>query len=50
MVCFIWEDTQRLFIFTGNLAHDLRIRRFGVIYLLRRRFLRSELTMITIGL
>ena len=22
MVLFIWEDTQRLFIFTGNLAHD----------------------------
>jgi hypothetical protein len=22
MVCFTWEDTQRLFIFTGNLAHD----------------------------
>jgi hypothetical protein len=20
---FTWEDTQRLFIFTGNLAHDL---------------------------
>ncbi|MCM3905947.1 MAG: choice-of-anchor D domain-containing protein, partial [Pyrinomonadaceae bacterium] len=23
MVCFTWEDTQRLFIFTGTLAHDL---------------------------
>ena len=22
MICFTWEDTQRLFIFTGNLAHD----------------------------
>jgi hypothetical protein len=22
MVCFTWEDTQRLFIFTGTLAHD----------------------------
>ena len=23
MVCFTWEDTQRLLIFTGTLAHDL---------------------------
>ena len=22
MVCFTWEDTQRLLIFTGTLAHD----------------------------
>jgi hypothetical protein len=26
MVCFIWEDTQRLFIFTGNLAHDRAVQ------------------------